>query len=240
MSCWFVVDASFRNAGSWGGGGACGPKPPRYSVSEMLYDGKSTDRFSQDTSPFLHPACGLAAKRESHLDKHRKIGTIRRLFQRKDAPAKAWRPQAMQVCPDTGHSESLEKLLPTLAVTGGGNVFPNRCTCDSRRVEPGDLFVAVEGTQHDGHDHVADAVARGCVAVIAQRALPDLAFPSFRFRPARGIRTPLPGTRRKSQPTIETSRCDRNERKDDHKLPDRRHLVASRPQSGRPGNAGLL
>ena len=83
----------------------------------------------------------------------------------------------MQVCPDTGHSESLEKLLPTLAVTGGGNVFPNRCTCDSRRVEPGDLFVAVEGTQHDGHDHVADAVARGCVAVIAQRALPEFGVP---------------------------------------------------------------
>jgi UDP-N-acetylmuramoyl-L-alanyl-D-glutamate--2,6-diaminopimelate ligase len=40
---------------------------------------------------------------------------------------------------------------------------------DSRRVQGGELFVAVTGTAVDGHDFVADAIARGAVAVIAER-----------------------------------------------------------------------
>ncbi|HEX5132405.1 MAG TPA: UDP-N-acetylmuramoyl-L-alanyl-D-glutamate--2,6-diaminopimelate ligase [Candidatus Krumholzibacteria bacterium] len=40
---------------------------------------------------------------------------------------------------------------------------------DSRKVEAGDLFVAVEGTLVDGHDFIADARDRGAVAVIAER-----------------------------------------------------------------------
>jgi UDP-N-acetylmuramoyl-L-alanyl-D-glutamate--2,6-diaminopimelate ligase len=42
---------------------------------------------------------------------------------------------------------------------------------DSRRVEPGDLFAAVPGTQLDGARYVADAIARGAVAVIAEQAI---------------------------------------------------------------------
>src|SRR5690606_16745989 len=39
-------------------------------------------------------------------------------------------------------------------------------TLDSRKVRPGDLFLAVPGAQHDGRDHIADAVSRGAVAVV--------------------------------------------------------------------------
>jgi UDP-N-acetylmuramoyl-L-alanyl-D-glutamate--2,6-diaminopimelate ligase len=42
---------------------------------------------------------------------------------------------------------------------------------DSRRVEPGDLFVAVGGTAHDGADFAPEAAAHGAVAVIAERRL---------------------------------------------------------------------
>ncbi len=38
---------------------------------------------------------------------------------------------------------------------------------DSRRVGPGDLFVAIPGTAADGRAYIADAVARGAAAVIA-------------------------------------------------------------------------
>ncbi|AYF88296.1 UDP-N-acetylmuramoyl-L-alanyl-D-glutamate--2,6-diaminopimelate ligase [Pseudomonas sp. DY-1] len=38
-------------------------------------------------------------------------------------------------------------------------------TLDSRKVRPGDLFLAIPGAQHDGRAHIADAVARGAVAV---------------------------------------------------------------------------
>jgi UDP-N-acetylmuramyl tripeptide synthase len=40
---------------------------------------------------------------------------------------------------------------------------------DSRRVRSGDLFIATRGTAHDGHDFVEAAVAKGAVAVLAER-----------------------------------------------------------------------
>lgn len=43
---------------------------------------------------------------------------------------------------------------------------------DSRKVTPGSLFVAIRGFHRDGHDHAADAVTRGAVAVVAERPLP--------------------------------------------------------------------
>lgn len=43
-------------------------------------------------------------------------------------------------------------------------------TEDSRRISPGMLFVAVRGTSLDGHAYIADAVARGAVAVVAERS----------------------------------------------------------------------
>ncbi|MGH6994502.1 MAG: UDP-N-acetylmuramoyl-L-alanyl-D-glutamate--2,6-diaminopimelate ligase [Stellaceae bacterium] len=41
---------------------------------------------------------------------------------------------------------------------------------DSRKVKPGDLFVAVPGTKSDGLDYVPQALAAGAVAVMAERA----------------------------------------------------------------------
>ena len=35
---------------------------------------------------------------------------------------------------------------------------------DSRTIQPGELFVAIHGPRHDGHDHVAAALARGAVS----------------------------------------------------------------------------
>jgi UDP-N-acetylmuramoyl-L-alanyl-D-glutamate--2,6-diaminopimelate ligase len=43
--------------------------------------------------------------------------------------------------------------------------------CSSAEVRPGDLFVALRGARHDGHDYVADALRRGAVAVAAERAV---------------------------------------------------------------------
>lgn len=40
---------------------------------------------------------------------------------------------------------------------------------DSRRVERGDCFFAVTGTQSDGHDYISSAVAQGAVAIVCQR-----------------------------------------------------------------------
>ncbi|MBF0153817.1 MAG: UDP-N-acetylmuramoyl-tripeptide--D-alanyl-D-alanine ligase [Magnetococcales bacterium] len=42
-------------------------------------------------------------------------------------------------------------------------------TIDSRKVVPGALFVAIAGPRFDGHDFVAEAVAKGCAAAVVSR-----------------------------------------------------------------------
>lgn len=55
----------------------------------------------------------------------------------------------------------LNQLLPQAA----SSVLIRELTLDSRKVRPGDLFLALPGLQHDGRAHIADAVARGAAAV---------------------------------------------------------------------------
>jgi UDP-N-acetylmuramoyl-L-alanyl-D-glutamate--2,6-diaminopimelate ligase len=64
----------------------------------------------------------------------------------------------------------LNQLLPEAA----SSVLIRELTLDSRKVRPGDLFLAVPGTQQDGRVHIADAIARGAAAVAyeAEGALP--------------------------------------------------------------------
>ena len=45
----------------------------------------------------------------------------------------------------------------------------HRIWTDSRTVEPGDLFLALAGENFDGHDFVADALARGADGVVVSR-----------------------------------------------------------------------
>ncbi|OAN46622.1 UDP-N-acetylmuramoylalanyl-D-glutamyl-2, 6-diaminopimelate--D-alanyl-D-alanine ligase [Paramagnetospirillum marisnigri] len=40
---------------------------------------------------------------------------------------------------------------------------------DSRTVQPGDLFIALAGPNHDGHDHVAAALAQGAACALVHR-----------------------------------------------------------------------
>jgi len=55
----------------------------------------------------------------------------------------------------------LNQLLPQAS----SPVLIRELTLDSRKVRPGDLFLAVPGTQQDGRLHIADAIARGAAAV---------------------------------------------------------------------------
>jgi len=78
------------------------------------------------------------------------------------------------------------KLTELLAGVGTEPVASTRSkvditglTADSRRVKPGDLYVAIPGTKVDGHAFAAEAVKSGAVAVLAERALPGLTAPVF-------------------------------------------------------------
>ena len=44
-------------------------------------------------------------------------------------------------------------------------------TFDSREVGPGDLFVAMPGTVHDGHEFVAGAIAAGAAGAIVSKPI---------------------------------------------------------------------
>ena len=61
-------------------------------------------------------------------------------------------------------------LLAAAAAIGGRvqgtNVAFARVVTDSRALQPGDLFVALSGERFDGHDFVAEALARGAVAAM--------------------------------------------------------------------------
>ena len=55
---------------------------------------------------------------------------------------------------------------------------------DSRQVEPGSIFVAVEGLQVDGHQFAQEAARGGAIAVVGQRGL-DLNVPYFKVPDSR-------------------------------------------------------
>jgi len=50
------------------------------------------------------------------------------------------------------------------------SVVVRRVSIDSRDIQPGDLFFAIRGPNHDGHKFVLDAMAKGAVAAVCDRA----------------------------------------------------------------------
>ena len=59
--------------------------------------------------------------------------------------------------------------VPGATLEGEGGVEVTGIAYDSRRVAPGDLFVAVAGLHVDGHVYVAEAIKRGAAAVAVER-----------------------------------------------------------------------
>lgn len=64
--------------------------------------------------------------------------------------------------------------LKQIADATDGQLFGNDCrvvalSTDSRKVEKGSAYLALKGERYDGHDFVADAVAKGAVAAIVSR-----------------------------------------------------------------------
>lgn len=64
----------------------------------------------------------------------------------------------------------LTQIREWLGLSGGG--AGGQCdgySIDSRTVRPGDLFFAIRGPSHDGHDFVADALQSGAVAAVVDK-----------------------------------------------------------------------
>lgn len=67
--------------------------------------------------------------------------------------------------------DDLLHSVPSARLKGDATVPITGIAIDSRAVKPGDVFVAVSGTQADGHRFVPDALAAGAVAVVCERPL---------------------------------------------------------------------
>ena len=59
----------------------------------------------------------------------------------------------------------------------GKDVMFTGVATDSRSLCTGDLFVALSGTRFDGHNYIEQAKARGAVAAMVSKAMPNIDFP---------------------------------------------------------------
>ncbi len=67
--------------------------------------------------------------------------------------------------------------IPATSITG--------IAIDNRKVEPGNLFVAMRGGSADGHDFIPDAIARGAAAVVCEKEITGLPVPCIRVQNSR-------------------------------------------------------
>ena len=70
-------------------------------------------------------------------------------------------------------SELLKYTKPT-AVVGDLEAEITGVNIDSRKIESGHLFVAIKGTQTDGHQYIAKAIERGARAILCEELPPAL------------------------------------------------------------------
>lgn len=77
----------------------------------------------------------------------------------------------MQAIPPWERGISLRLLLPEAEFVGTDDLWVKSVACDSRLARRGDLFAALPGYNHDGHDLVGEALSQGCCGVLAQRPI---------------------------------------------------------------------
>ena len=70
------------------------------------------------------------------------------------------------------NSKQIFSILPEPIITGTLKKPLSLLTDDSRRVIPGSCYIAVKGTQVDGHDFIEQAIAAGAVAIVAETPCP--------------------------------------------------------------------
>ncbi|MEQ8702327.1 MAG: UDP-N-acetylmuramoyl-L-alanyl-D-glutamate--2,6-diaminopimelate ligase [Phaeodactylibacter sp.] len=76
-------------------------------------------------------------------------------------------------------STTLEDLLEPVKVLAANGPLDQKIESlqfDSRKVKHGDVFIAIRGTQADGHQYISSAIEQGAVAIVAEtlpESLPD-------------------------------------------------------------------
>lgn len=67
---------------------------------------------------------------------------------------------------------NLFKGIPHELIGDASNIDITGIVADSRKVKPGDLFVAIKGLVADGHDFIAEVIEKGAVAILCEQ-LPE-------------------------------------------------------------------
>ena len=69
--------------------------------------------------------------------------------------------------------KKLLKNISPLEIRGNVEVNITGINIDSRKIENGDLFVAVKGTLTDGHAYINKALEKGAKAVLVCQPIPE-------------------------------------------------------------------
>lgn len=86
------------------------------------------------------------------------------------------------------HSKKIKELFKGFGETAPQNVAELAVTgvqFDSRRVVPGNLFVAVRGFTTDGHDYLPMAQEKGAAAAVVERDVDSIKIPQIKVRDSR-------------------------------------------------------
>jgi UDP-N-acetylmuramoyl-tripeptide--D-alanyl-D-alanine ligase len=75
------------------------------------------------------------------------------------------------------HASGARWAMPPGSLRSGSGVGPGLAggvAIDSRTISPGQVFFAIKGQTHDGHDHALEAARRGAAMIVAERPIQGL------------------------------------------------------------------
>ncbi|MCK8487838.1 UDP-N-acetylmuramoyl-L-alanyl-D-glutamate--2,6-diaminopimelate ligase [Paenibacillus sp. MBLB2552] len=81
--------------------------------------------------------------------------------------------------------KELATYLMASQIQGDGETSCTGIAIDSRKVEPGDLFICLPGHTVDGHDYARQAAEQGAAALVVERWLDDAGLPQLKVKDCR-------------------------------------------------------
>lgn len=81
--------------------------------------------------------------------------------------------------------KELATYLIASQIRGDGELACEGIAIDSRKVQPGDLFICLPGHTVDGHDFAPQAADKGAVALVVERWLDDCPLPQLKVKDSR-------------------------------------------------------
>ena len=65
--------------------------------------------------------------------------------------------------------ETIVQQVPVVHIQGNTNTLVKDITLDSRKVQPGSMFVAISGSSRNGHQYIQEVIEKGAVAIVCEQ-----------------------------------------------------------------------